>query len=169
MQEKPKIKYIVRICNTDLKGEIPIGHSLNKIKGVSFSFSNAICNALNLEKLKKTGELTEEEIKKIEDVAMNPTKYGIPIWLLNRRKEYETGKDIHIISANLKLQTDFDVKRMKKIKCYKGMRHSFGLPVRGQRTRAHFRHGKALGVQRKKAKIAAAAATPTKEKKQTKK
>ncbi|MDP2973690.1 MAG: 30S ribosomal protein S13, partial [Candidatus Diapherotrites archaeon] len=37
----------------------------------------------------------------------------------------------------------------KKIKCYKGIRHAAGLPVRGQNTKAHFRHGKSVGVKKK--------------------
>ena len=42
MNEKPKVQYIVRILNTDLNGKLPIGHSLLKIKGIKFIFSNAI-------------------------------------------------------------------------------------------------------------------------------
>ncbi|MDD5650977.1 MAG: 30S ribosomal protein S13, partial [Candidatus Nanoarchaeia archaeon] len=73
----------------------------------------------------------------------------------NRRKDPETGEDQHVISTDLKMKKDFDIKMMRKMKSYKGMRHSFGLPVRGQRTRAHFRHGKSLGVAKKKVAPAA--------------
>ena len=46
---------------------------------------------------------------------------------------------------------DNDIKMLKKIKSYKGIRHSLGLPVRGQRTRSNFRKnkGKVMGVKRK--------------------
>jgi len=44
------------------------------------------------------------------------------------------------------LQTEFDIKRLKKIKSYRGLRHVLGQPVRGQRTRGHFRKNKAVGV-----------------------
>ena len=74
--------------------------------------------------------------------------------MLNRRKDTETGKDVHIIAGALKLQREFDIKRLMRIKSYRGMRHSSGLPTRGQRTRAHFRKGASLGVQRKAAKMA---------------
>ena len=48
------------------------------------------------------------------------------------------------------MKREFDIKRMKKIKSYKGARHSAGQPVRGQRTRSHFRsRGKAVGVTKK--------------------
>jgi small subunit ribosomal protein S13 len=44
---------------------------------------------------------------------------------------------------------EFDIKRMKQIKSYKGMRHSLKQPVRGQRTRSHFRTtGVAVGVKK---------------------
>jgi len=145
-----KVKIIVRIANTDLDGNKHIYVALRKIKGVGFMFSNAICNLLNFDKKKKAGTLDEKEVKAIEDLIASPGKF--PKWLLNRRKDYDTGEDLHITSAKLKLRKEFDIKRLKKIKSYRGMRHAFGLPVRGQRTRGHFRKGKAVGVQKKKLK-----------------
>jgi small subunit ribosomal protein S13 len=46
---------------------------------------------------------------------------------------------------------DNDIKLMRKIKSYKGTRHSAGQPVRGQRTKSNFRKskGKVMGVKRK--------------------
>jgi len=74
--------------------------------------------------------------------------------MLNRRKDYETGEDKHLLSSDLAFTKDNDIKMLKKIKSYKGMRHAFGLPVRGQRTRSNFRRnkGKVTGVQKKKIK-----------------
>ncbi|MFH0936484.1 MAG: 30S ribosomal protein S13 [Candidatus Woesearchaeota archaeon] len=76
---------------------------------------------------------------------------SIPSWLKNRRKDYETGQDEHITGTDLKFKKDTDIKRMRKIKTYRGMRHSYGLPVRGQRTKGHFRHGATVGVKKAKA------------------
>ncbi len=81
----------------------------------------------------------------------------------------ETGKDKHLTGNELKLQKEFDIRFLKKIKCYRGMRHAYGLPVRGQRTRGNFRKGAAVGVMKKAAKVAAAAAGKTLEKKEAKK
>lgn len=145
-----KIKVMIRVANTDLNGNKHIYVALRKIKGVSFMFSNAICNILNIDKEKKAGTLNENEVKAIEAIIENPSKF--PKWLLNRRKDYDTGEDLHIFGARLKLRKEFDIKRLKKIKSYRGMRHAFGLPVRGQRTRGHFRKGKSVGVQKKKLK-----------------
>ena len=53
--------------------------------------------------------------------------------------------------TTLSFTQDNDIKMMKKIKSYKGVRHILGQPVRGQRTKSNFRKnkGKVLGVKRK--------------------
>ena len=59
---------------------------------------------------------------------------------------------MHLINTDLDLSKDGDIKRMKKVKSYKGLRHTWGLPVRGQRTRSNFRKNKgkvSLGVVKK--------------------
>ncbi len=53
---------------------------------------------------------------------------------------------------DLKLRKEFDLKRMKKIKSYKGVRHIVGLPVRGQRTKANFRRNRKPSVAAAKKK-----------------
>ncbi|MBW2967740.1 30S ribosomal protein S13 [Candidatus Woesearchaeota archaeon] len=151
-QTKPDYRHIVRIADTDLDGAKPIGHALNKIKGVSFMFANAVCIFSNVDKQKITGQLSADEIKRLNEVLRNPGKYGFPAWMLNRRKDSETGDDRHILGADLRWQVENDIKLMKKIRSYKGVRHMAGLPVRGQKTKNNFRKkkGKGLGVQRKK-------------------
>jgi len=155
LEEKQKTqnyKHIVRILNTDLDGAKSIKNSLRKIKGIGFIFANAICNLSGVDRDKITGELTEEEIKKLENTIKNPLKSGIPVWMVNRRRDYETGEDIHILTTDLTYTKENDIKRLKKIKAYKGVRHMFKLPVRGQRTKSNFRPTKGkvhLGVSRK--------------------
>lgn len=145
-----EIKQIVRIVNTDLKGNINTFFALSQIYGVSYSFSNAVCNYLNLDRKKQIGSYSDEEIKKIEEVIKNPLKHNFPKFILNRRKDVETGKDEHLLGSDLKLRKEFDIKRMKTIRSYKGIRHGLGLPVRGQSTRSHFHKGKAQGVKKPK-------------------
>ena len=156
------LKGIVRIASADIHGNKTIYDGLRKIKGVSFMFSNAVCNYLNIDKNKKIGSLNEEEVKKIEDLIKHPEN-KFPLSLLNRRKDYDTGNNLHLTEAQLNLSKELDIKRMKKIKSYKGMRHALGQPVRGQRTRSHFRTGRSVGVQ-KKATMQKAAATKDKKK-----
>ena len=148
-EEHTRAKELVRIASTDILGDLSVFAGLTKIKGISWSFSNAICKSLNLEKTKKISALSEQEIKRILDFIKNS---NLPQWILNRRKDYETGENKHLIVTDLDLQREFDVRRLKRIRSYKGIRHSLGLPVRGQRTKAHFRKGKAIGVQKAKVK-----------------
>ena len=153
MEEQPKqeLKYFVRIANTDLDGNKAVYHSLTKIKGINFMFSNAICNTAKIEKTKKTGYLTEQETVMIDDIIKEPSKFRIPAWLFNRKRDPEDNTDRHLTGTSLTFTQDNDIKMMKKIKSYKGVRHSLGLPVRGQRTKSNFRKnkGKVLGVKRK--------------------
>ena len=150
-EQKQELKYFVRVANTDLDGNKPLNNSLTKIKGISFMLSNAICNAAAIEKTKKTGYLTEDEAAKIDEIIKEPSKFNLPSWLLNRRRDPEDNADKHLIGTTLTFIQDNDIKMMKKIKSYKGIRHSLGLPVRGQRTRSNSRKnkGKVLGVKRK--------------------
>ena len=154
---KSEFKAILRIADKDVKGEVPLAHAISLAKGASFMFANAIVKVLKLDKNKKAGDMSTEEIKKIEDVMRNPSKYNIPAWLFNRRKDIEEGEDKHLISSDLDLTNKFDIRRLKKIKCYRGVRHSRGdkklkVRVRGQRTRTSGRSGKTMGVQRRKGK-----------------
>jgi len=147
---KEEVKGIVRIVGTDIKGEEQLFTSLERIKGVGGAFANAICRVHNLDRNRKVGTLDATEIKKIEETLKNPTKFGIPAWVMNRRRDLVTGEDVHLVGADLEFAQKQDIKRMIDIKSYKGVRHMFGLPVRGQRTRSSFRKGRTVGVVRKK-------------------
>jgi small subunit ribosomal protein S13 len=135
-------QYIIRVSNTDLDGEKKIVDSLRKIKGVSFMFANALCTVAGVEKNALTGELQEPQIKAIQKAVDNPGEAGVPSWLVNRRRDYETGEDKHVIVNDLIIAHEDDMKRLKKIKTYRGLRLQAGLPVRGQRTKSNFRSNK---------------------------
>lgn len=145
-------QHLVRVANTDLDGRKKLVYAMKKIKGVDVMLANAICNIAGVDKNMKTGELADEDAKKITGIVRNVEKNGIPEWLMNRRKDPETGEDNHLIGPELQLTRENDIKRLKKIKSYRGLRHQWGLPVRGQKTKANFRRqkGKGLGVKRKK-------------------
>ena len=149
---KPEIKQekneviLVRILSTDIPGDKNILTGLTRIKGISWTFSNAVCNVLKIDKRRKIKDLTKEEIDKISSFITRPK---LPEFILNRRKDIETGENKHIIGSDLSLQREFDIKRLKKMKCYRGIRHSQGQPVRGQKTRSHFRSNKSVGVMKK--------------------
>jgi small subunit ribosomal protein S13 len=141
-EEKKYREKLVRILSEDIEGGMKIYAGLTKIKGVSWSVSNAICKVLNIDRNRRIGSLTPEEVKKISEFIKNPK---IPKHLLNRRKDFETGNDLHMSGSDLELRKEFDIKRLKKIKSYRGLRHAAGQPVRGQRTKAHFRVNRPKG------------------------
>ena len=138
---------IIRILSEDIEGRMTLYSGLAKIKGISWSFSNAICKKLKMDKRRKIGSLKDEEIKVIIDFIKNP---DVPEHVLNRRKDFDTGENKHLTGTDLDLRKEFDIKRLKKIKSYRGIRHSAGLPLRGQRTRSNFRKNRAKGSGIKK-------------------
>jgi len=147
MEEKRQEDRIVRILSTDIEGKLKLYVGLTKIKGVSWAFANAVCKKLDLNKDKKIGALTDLEIKKISELIKKP---NFPDHLLNRRNDFEEGHKSHLIGSDLDLKKEFDIKRLKKIKSYKGIRHTAGLPLRGQRTKSHFRKNRRKGSGIKK-------------------
>jgi len=152
-KEREVEEKLVRILSKDIPSKKKVYAGLTRIKGVSWTFSNAVCRKLGINKKKRIEELSKEEIKKIEEFIKFP---DVPPFLKNRRRDIHSGEDVHLNGADLDLQKEFDIKRMKKIKSYKGKRHMEGAPVRGQRTRSHFRKERrktgAVGVSKKGAK-----------------
>jgi small subunit ribosomal protein S13 len=147
--KKDDFKYIVRIANTDIDGEKKLVHGLTSIKGIGVHMSVLIADETGLERDIKIGDLTDAQIEKIK-LTLSNLNENTPKWMLNHRKDYETGKDIHLIGSDIDMRLRDEINIMKKIRSYKGIRHERGLPVRGQRTRANSRRGLALGVSKKR-------------------
>ncbi len=138
---------LVRILGYDIPGSRNIYAGLTRIKGISWTVSNAICLKLGLPKGKKISELSKADIQKIEKFLEELPIYD---FLKNRRNDVETGKTAHYFGTDLDMKRDFDIKRLREIKSYRGIRHALKQPVRGQRTRSHFRKkGRAMGVKKK--------------------
>ena len=149
-QEQMDFKYLIRISRTDIDGNKPLVRALQDIYGIGEAIAKAIIRVTKLDEKKLAGYLTDEEVKKIEEVLNDPAKFGIPSWMFNRRKDYYTGEDKHIIESDLTIARQEDINRLKKIRCYRGIRHELGLPCRGQRTKSTFRRGSTVGVSRRK-------------------
>ena len=147
-EEKKYEERLIRILSKDIEGRLKVYVGLTKIKGISWSLSNAICKSLNFDKNRKIGSLSKEEIEKINDFIKKPK---MPIIFLNRKIDIETGENKHLIGTDLELQKELDIGRLKKIKSYRGLRHAVGLPLRGQRTKSHFRRNKrkSVGIKKK--------------------
>lgn len=147
MTEQKYEDKIIRILAKDIPGNMTVYSGFTRIKGISWGISNAICNLMKLDKKRKIGSLTPEELEQVKKFMEKPE---LPLFMKNRRKDFESGEDKHIISSELELKKDFDIKRLKKVKSYRGFRHMGNLPLRGQRTRSNFRKNRARGVGIKK-------------------
>ena len=150
--KKDDFKYIVRIANTDIDGEKTLVRGLTSIKGIGMHMSVLVTDLTGLNRNMKIGDLTDAQVEKIKEALDNVNK-NAPGWMLNHRKDYETGEDVHLIGSEIDMRLRDEINIMKKIRSYKGIRHERGLPVRGQRTRANSRKGLALGVSKKREQV----------------
>jgi small subunit ribosomal protein S13 len=146
-QEKNEDR-IIRILSKDIEGKMNVYAGLTKIKGISWSLSNAVCHLLKIDKKRKISSLSSEEIEKMTKLVKGFKE--IPKNLLNRKKDFESGEDKHLVGSDLELQKEFDIKRLKKIKSYRGLRHLSNLPMRGQKTKGNFRKNRRKGSGIKK-------------------
>ena len=96
------------------------------------------------------GELTTEELERVVTILQNPTQYKIPTWFLNRQRDVADGKDSQVVSNALDSKTREDLERLKRIRSHRGLRHYWGLRVRGQHTKTTSRRGRTVGVSKKK-------------------
>ena len=134
---------------TDVQGTLKTSYAVAQIKGVSAALANAILRKAGVNPDLRVGFITESDISKIEDVIKDPVKCGIPSWMFNRRKDSDTGKDGHVLSADLAFKIKTDIDGAKEIRSWRGYRHAYSLKVRGQHTKTTGRAGKALGVKKK--------------------
>lgn len=119
------------------------------IKGVGMRVGNLIVDKAGVDRKMKIGDLSDVQIDKIRKSLEDLTD-NAPVWMLNHRKDYETGENIHLIGSEIDMRLRDEINIMKKIRSYRGIRHERGLTVRGQRTRANNRKGLALGVSKKR-------------------
>lgn len=143
-------KHIVRIADTDLDGNRNVVHALTGITGIGIRMARSIVNELGLDDKRKLGTLSDEEIEKLRALIEEDIEKRFPAWMLNRRADFYSGKDLHLLSKDVNFAKMLDIERMMRMKCYRGVRHAKGKKVRGQRTRSTGRKGRTIGVVRKK-------------------
>ncbi|MEM2051217.1 MAG: 30S ribosomal protein S13 [Thermoproteota archaeon] len=143
-----EFKEIVRIAGVDCDGKRKVLDGLSLVKGVGWSTARALCIALNIPMDTRLGYLSDEQVARIEAALSNPSSLNIPVWMLNRRRDPVTGENKHLITSDLELTQKMDIERMMRIKSWKGVRHSLGLKVRGQRTRTTGRTGGPVGFSK---------------------
>jgi small subunit ribosomal protein S13 len=110
---------MARIAGVDLPENKRVEIALTYIYGIGRSRSRDILSSTGIDPNKKVRELNDREITEL-------------------RKEIEN----YMIEGDLRRKIRSDIQRLKDIKCYRGLRHIVGLPVRGQRTRSNARSWK---------------------------
>ncbi|TDV24438.1 small subunit ribosomal protein S13 [Mycoplasmopsis mustelae] len=122
---------MARILNIEIPNEKRVVVSLTYIYGIGRTLAKKICATAKVSEDARVKNLTEEELSRIREAA----------------KEYTTEGD-------LRRERTLDIKRLMEIKCYRGIRHRKGLPVRGQSTQknARTRKGPRKTVAGKKGK-----------------
>ncbi|KAF0270459.1 hypothetical protein FOG51_01084 [Hanseniaspora uvarum] len=126
---------IVNLLNTNVDGNIKIVYALTYIRGVGRRYANLVCKKADVDLNKRAGELTQEELERIVRIMQSPTEFKVPAWFLNRQSDVNDGKDYHNLANNLESKLRDDLERLKKIRSHRGIRHFWGLRVRGQHTK----------------------------------
>lgn len=124
---------MARISGIEIPKEKRIDIALTYVYGIGRGNVKAILKAANIEPGVRTKDLTDDEINKIQKVI-----------------------DTHKVEGDLKREIYDNIKRLKEIGSYRGMRHSRNLPVRGQNTRrnARTKRGKRVTIGAIKKEIA---------------
>lgn len=115
LKKKDDFKYIVRIANTDIDGEKTLTHGLASIKGVGMHMSVLIADTAGIDRNIKVGDLTDAQIEKIKEALDNVNK-NAPGWMLNHRKDLDTGDDVHLIGSDIDMRLRDEINIMKKIR-----------------------------------------------------
>ena len=139
-------RHIVRIVGNDIPGERKILIGLTQIKGIGYNFATAITDTLKINTNSNIGNLTDANVQAIEKLITDPIGGNFPIWFLNRRKDIETGGNLHLLTSDIPFTLRNDIERERVTASWRGYRHLSGLKVRGQRTRTSGRKGGAVGV-----------------------
>ncbi|KAA0186829.1 hypothetical protein HAZT_HAZT011553 [Hyalella azteca] len=160
-----KFQHILRLMSSTVDGKRKVMFALTAIKGVGRRYANIVLKKADIDINKRAGELTEEEhrdfwaalfcqfaseVEKVVTIMNNPRQYKIPDWFLNRQKDAKDGKYGQVLAANLEGKLREDLDHLIKITAHRGLRHYWGLRVRGQHTKTTGRRGRTVGVSKKK-------------------
>ena len=107
--------YIIRLADSDVDGLTRIGMGLTSVKGVGVRTALAICKIAGVDKDKLGGHLTDDEQQKIRDaIESYPTE--VPVWMLNRQRDIESGDELHLFSMEVSMIQDDDIARLRSTK-----------------------------------------------------
>ncbi|CAI5473930.1 unnamed protein product [Closterium sp. Yama58-4] len=143
-------QHILRVLNTNVDGRTKIMYALTSIRGIGRRFANIVCKKADVDLNKRAGELSAAELENLMVIVGNPRQFKIPDWFLNRQKDYKDGRYSQVVSNGLDMKMRDDLERLKKIRNHRGLRHYWGLRVRGQHTKTTGRRGRTVGVSKKR-------------------
>ena len=150
MPDKENFQHILRVLNSNIDGKHNIMFALTAIKGIGRRYANICCRKADVDMTKRAGELTAEELERLVTIVQNPGEYKIPEYLLNRQRDHKEGTSFQLVSNGVDNNLREDLERLKKIRAHRGLRHYWGIRVRGQHTKTTGRRGKTVGVSKKK-------------------
>merc|ERR1719194_137015 len=145
-----EFQHILRVLNTNIDGRHKVPFAITAIRGIGRRFANIVCKKAEVDLNKRAGELNNDEIERLVTIIQNPRQFKVPDWMLNRKKDFKDGKYSQVVSNTLDMKLREDLERLKKIRAHRGLRHYWGLRVRGQRTKTTGRKGRTVGVSKKK-------------------
>jgi len=121
---------MARISGVDLPNNKQIRIALTYIYGIGHSLAKEICEKVNLDGMKKSADLTQEEVSSLRKIIENDYR----------------------VEGELRSEVSLNIKRLIDIGSYRGIRHRSSLPVRGQNTKnnARTRKGRKKTVANKK-------------------
>jgi small subunit ribosomal protein S13 len=137
------------MADTDMDGQKTLATALTAVRGVGPRTAIQICKNTGFDPASLAGHLSAEEQETLR-VAIEGYAETVPLWMLNRQRDLETGDELHLTGQKVSLTLEDDINRLRTMKCYRGVRHASGNKVRGQRGRSNGRGGLTLGVSRKK-------------------
>ena len=150
IKQEKDFKFILRLFNTNIDGKQKIPYAIRSVRGIGRRFAHLVTLKAGLNPNARAGELNDEQLEKIVDICNNPLKYSIPEWFVNRKNDPKEGITSQMIANGIDTKLREDLEKMKRMKLHKGLRHYFGLRVRGQHTCSTGRRGKIVGVTKKK-------------------
>ena len=150
VMEDKEFQYIIRVLNTNIDGREKITNALTSIRGVGRRLATLACKKAEVDTHRRAGELSAKQIEELVNVLQNPLNYKIPVWFLNRQRDPKDGKSSQLLSNALDNKHREDMDRLQRIRSHRGLRHYWGLRVRGQHTKTTGRRGRTVGVSHKK-------------------
>jgi small subunit ribosomal protein S18e len=112
----PEFQHILRVLNTNIEGKRKVMFAMTRITGIGRRFSNVICKKAEIDVDRRAGTLSNEEIEKLVAIINNPKQFKIPNYLLNRQKDFVTGKTTQQVINTLIGAVRNDIERLKKIR-----------------------------------------------------